>query len=119
MKLKAISGATGLSILISGITSMVGLTVAGPWVVPLFGVSGAILLARFRPYRPYFIVIAALLLAMALRGMYSFRKTYAADPVIHRRFTWLNLFVAIGVLMLAFAIFVGPLERLLQGLWLS
>lgn len=115
MKPKAVTGTTGLSILLSGMASAVGLCCFAPWVVPLLGVSGAILLARLGPYRPYFIGIAALLLAVALWGAYRSRKACPADAGQRRYLTWLNLFLAVGVLVLILAIFAGRLEILLAS----
>ena len=43
------SGAVGISVFASSI----GLCCIGPWAVALFGVSGAVTMARWAPYRPY------------------------------------------------------------------
>ncbi len=115
MKPKTIGGTTGLSILFSSLASAVGLCCFAPWVVPLLGVSGAILFARLGPYRLYFVGAAALLMAVSLWGAYRSYKTCAADPVRRRRLMWLNLFLAVGVLVLVVAIFAGRLEIFLQS----
>ena len=119
MKSKAIGGTTGLSIMLSGLASAVGLCCVTPWAVPLLGVSGAILFARLGPYRPYLIAVAALLMAAALVGAYRSYRACAADPVQRRRRLWLNLFLAAGMLVLFVAIFAGRLGVLLEGRWLS
>lgn len=119
MKPKAVTGTTSLSIVISGIASALGLCCFAPWVVPLFGVSGAILFARFGNYRPYFIIVAALLMAIALWGAYRSRKACAADAVKRRYLTWLNVLLVVGVLILLLAIFADRLEALLVSYQLS
>ena len=114
MKQKTIGGTAGLSILLSGLTSAVALCCFAPWVVPLLGVSGAIWFARLGPYRPYFIGVSAVLMAVAIVGAYRSRKACAVDPVLRRRRMWLNLVVAIGTLVLILAVFSGRLETYLQ-----
>ena len=114
MKSRAISGATGLSVLLSGLTSAVALCCFAPWVVPLLGVSGAILFAHLGPYRPYFIAASALLMAVAIVGAYRSRQACVADAACRRQRIWLNLMLAVGVLALMVAIFSGRLELFLQ-----
>lgn len=114
MKSRAIGGTTGLSLLLSGIASAVSLCCFAPWVVPLLGVSGAILFARLGPYRPYFIGLSALLMAVAIVAAYRSRKACATDPVQRRRRAWLNLALVLGVLVLLLAVFAGRLELFLQ-----
>lgn len=115
MKAKAIGGTTGLSMLLSGLASTVALCCFAPWVVPLLGVSGAILFARLGPYRPYFIGAAALLMAVSVWGAYRSHKACAADPVRRRRLMWLNLMLVVGTALLLVAIFAGRLEAVLQA----
>ncbi|HVC37112.1 MAG TPA: hypothetical protein VNF46_01795 [Gammaproteobacteria bacterium] len=119
MKPKAVTGTTGLSIAISSIASALGLCCFAPWVVPLFGVSGAILFARLGTYRPYFIGVATLLMAVALWGAYRSRKACAAGTGERRYLTWLNVLLVIGVLILVVAIFADQLEALLVSHRLS
>jgi hypothetical protein len=45
---KKIATTTGGAIGISAIASFIGLCCIGPWAVVLFGVSGAVTMARFR-----------------------------------------------------------------------
>src|SRR3546814_3676340 len=59
-------GAVGLSAL----ASFIGLCCIGPWSVALFGVSGAIALARWQTYRPHILIVAGLLLAWAFWRVY-------------------------------------------------
>jgi len=60
------SGAIG----ISAFASFVGLCCIGPWGVALFGVSGAVSLARWQPYRIPIISVAAVLLGWAFWRVY-------------------------------------------------
>lgn len=119
MKSKAIGGSTGLSIVLSGIASAMGLCCFTPWVVPLLGVSGAILFARFSLYRPYLVGAAALLMAVAAVGAYRSRKACAADPASRRQRLWLNVALTIGALVLVLAIFAARLGVWLESHWLS
>jgi hypothetical protein len=115
MKSKTVGASTGLSIFLSSIASAVGLCCFAPWVVPLVGVSGAIMFARLGPYRPYFIGVATLFMALALFGAYRSRRTCIADAAQRRRRMWLNGFLAVGLLVLLLAIFAGKLEGLLES----
>jgi hypothetical protein len=119
VKPKTIGGTTGLSILFSSLASAVGLCCFAPWVVPLLGVSGAILFARLGTYRPYFVGAAALLMAVSLWGAYRSRKACATDLTKRRRLLWMNLFLVLGVVILVVAIFAGRLEMFLQSRLLS
>ena len=59
----------------SMIASFVGLCCIGPWTVALFGVSGAVAMARWQPYRLYIIALAASLLGWA------FWRVFRPQPV--------------------------------------
>ena len=65
-----VAGTTGSAIGLSAIASFIGLCCIGPWAVALFGVSGAITMARFDFLRPYILVTAALMLAWAFWRVY-------------------------------------------------
>src|SRR5215470_14450066 len=52
-------GAVGLSLF----ASLIGLCCVGPWTVALLGVSGAIGMARWQPYRPFILMVAGAILA--------------------------------------------------------
>ena len=118
-----VAGTTGGAIGLSAIASFIGLCCIGPWAVALFGVSGAITMARFDFLRPYILSTAALMLAWAFWRVY-FRPVYfrrvdhqlsvcedgtcATGPSI-----WLKsgLFVAAALTLLAF--FADDLQWLL------
>ncbi|MGH8427182.1 MAG: hypothetical protein ACRES7_04275 [Gammaproteobacteria bacterium] len=114
MKTRTITATTGLSVLTSGLASAVGLCCFATWVVPLLGVTGAIWFARLGPYRPYFIGAAALLLVVGLWGAFRARKTCAADARKRRRLVWLNVFLALGVVVLIVSVFAVQLGVLLD-----
>ncbi|MGH8397613.1 MAG: hypothetical protein ACRETA_05135 [Gammaproteobacteria bacterium] len=119
MKPKTVTGTTSLSIVLSGIASALGLCCFAPWVVPLMGVSGAILFARLGAYRPYFIGIAALLMGVALWAAYRSRKACTIDGDKRRYLTWLNVLLVIGVLVLMIAVFADQIEAVLVSSRLS
>jgi hypothetical protein len=58
---KLISTTSGSSLALSTVAAFIGLCCVGPIAVGLFGVTGAVFLARLEPARPYFLVIAAIL----------------------------------------------------------
>lgn len=72
---KKIATTTGGAISISVFASFIGLCCIGPWAVVLFGVSGAVTMARWAPVRPYIIGVAAVMLAWA------FWRVYRSQPV--------------------------------------
>jgi hypothetical protein len=59
------AGAAGGSLGLSGLSAALGACCAGPWAVTLFGISGAIAIARWESYRFYLLVPAVGLLAWA------------------------------------------------------
>ncbi len=103
------SGAVGLS----AIASFIGLCCIGPWSVALFGVPGAVALARFQPARPYLLVAAALLLA------WSFWTVYRPQPLTgeacdtKRRSVWLQGVLWLAAALLLAAIFAEQLQWIL------
>ncbi len=96
------AAATGGAVGLSAIASFIGLCCIGPWAVLLFGVPGAVTLARFQPVRPYLLVLAGVMLAWA------FWRVYRPEPLTgeacdtKRRSIWLQ-----GVLWLSAALFVA------------
>ncbi len=101
---KKIATTTGGAVSISLFASFIGLCCIGPWAVVLFGVSGAVTMARWAPYRPYIISVAAIMLAWA------FWRVYRPQPVCEDGSCptgpsiWLKvmLWVAAGMTVLAF-----------------
>ena len=66
-----VAGTTGSAVGLSALSSFIGLCCIGPWAVALFGVSGAITMARFDFLRPYLLGLAALLLIWAFWRVYQ------------------------------------------------
>lgn len=103
-------GAAGLSLF----ASLVGLCCIGPWSVALLGVSGAVSMARWQPYRPYILTAAGILLAWAFWRTYRLRRvclaTGCADkapgPAMH-----ISLWLSVGLLVAA--VFAEKLQWLL------
>jgi len=108
-----VGATTGGAIGISAIASFIGLCCIGPWAVALFGVSGAITMARWAPLRPYILVIASVMLAWAFWRVYRPRSvcddgTCPAGPSGSIR---IMLWVAAVMIVLAF--FADQLQWLL------
>lgn len=70
-----VAGTTGSAVGLSAVASFVGLCCVGPWSVALFGVSGAITMARFDFLRPYILAAAMLMLG------WTFWRVYRPQPV--------------------------------------
>lgn len=105
----AAGGAVGLS----AIASFVGLCCIGPWAVALFGVPGAVTLARFQTLRPYLLAAAGLFL------LWAFWQTYKPVPKTDtpcdskRRSIWLQGALWFSALLFASAVFAEQLQWLL------
>ena len=108
-----IATTTGGAIGASVFASFIGLCCIGPWAVVLFGVPGAVTMARWAPLRPYIIAVAALMLAWA------FWRTYLpqvdcddgscpAGPSI-----WLKVMLWVAAFMLVIAFFAVDLQWIL------
>lgn len=104
---KKVATTTGGAIGISAFASFIGLCCIGPWAVVLFGVSGAVTMARWAPLRPYILAVAAAMLAWAFWRVYRTQPvcddgscpTSPTSPTV-----WLKtlLWVAAGLIVLAF-----------------
>ena len=105
-----VAATTGGAIGISAFASFVGLCCIGPWGVALFGVSGAVALARWQPYRFYIIALAAALLGWAFWRVYRPQAVCAVGscptaPSIRVRATlWLT------TVLVLFAFFAEELQ---------
>lgn len=111
MKIVASSGgAVGLSAL----ASLVGLCCIGPWTVALLGVSGAVSLARWQPFRPYVLTAAGALLTWAFWRTYRVRRACLADGCANKRpGKAMYLTLCLAVLLLVLAIFAEQLQWLI------
>lgn len=94
------AGAASGTSLIAAITSF---CCVGPWAVILFGVPGAITIARWEPYRPYLIVGSGGLLAWAVWRTYRLRQACAAGACASGPSPWLIavLWIATGLWLFA------------------
>lgn len=110
---KKIATTTGSAIGISAIASFIGLCCIGPWAVVLFGVSGAVTMARIAPLRPYIIAVAAVMLAWA------FWRVYRPQPVCEDGSCptgpsiWLKVMLWVAAVMIVLAFFADQLQWIL------
>ncbi len=104
---------TGGAIGISTFASFIGLCCIGPWAVVLFGVSGAVTMARWAPFRPYIIGVAAIMLAWA------FWRVYRPQPVCEYGSCptgpsiWLKVMLWVAAVMIVLAFFATDLQWIL------
>ncbi len=92
-------GAIGLSTF----ASFVGLCCIGPWSVAVLGVSGAVALTRFQPYRLYIVAAAGALLGWAFWQIYRRQNTSR----------WLKAALGVASVLLVLAFFSEELQRVL------
>ena len=82
--------ATGSSLVLSAIAAFIGLCCIGPIAVALFGVTGAVFLARLEPARPYFISVASILVVVTATILYIYpllkRQTITRNQSQHAFF---------------------------------
>ena len=103
------SGAIGASV----IASFIGLCCIGPWAGVLFGVSGAVALAGWQPYRLYIVTLAAALLGWA------FWRVYRPQPVCEdgtcptQPSIWLKSMLWLAVVFVMLAYFAEELQWIL------
>lgn len=110
---RKIAATTGGAIGISAVASLIGLCCIGPWAVVLFGVSGAVTMARWAPLRPYILVVAVIMLGWAFWRVYRPQRdcgdgTCPAKPALALK---LMLWIAAALVLLAF--FAEDLQWLL------
>ena len=108
-----VAATTGGVIGISAFTSFIGLCCIGPWAVVLFGVSGAVTLARWAPYRPYILAVATVMLAWAFWRVYRPQKVCEDGSCAKGPSTWLKLMLWVSLLMIILAFFATELQWLL------
>ena len=103
-------GAVGLSMF----ASFVGLCCIGPWTVALLGVSGAVSMARWQPYRPLILAMAGAMLAWAFWRTYRLRRVCLRDGCEDKR-PGIPMHVALwsSALLLVVAMFAEHLQWLL------
>ena len=106
------TAATGGTIGLSALASFVGLCCIGPWSVALFGVTGAVALARWQPYRLYILAVAAVLLLWGFWRVYRKPGDGAGANIVSRRAPWLKGALWVSALLLALAWFAEDLQWL-------
>jgi hypothetical protein len=112
---RQIATTTGGAIGISVFASFIGLCCIGPWAVVLFGVSGAVTMARWAPVRPYIVGVAAVMLAWA------FWRVYRAQPVCEDGSCatgpskWLKVMLWVATILVVVAFFADDLQWLLDA----
>ena len=109
-RILASGGAAGLSLF----ASFVGLCCIGPWTVALLGVSGAVSMARWQPFRPYILGVAGALLAWTFWRTYRLRRVCLAEGCEHER-PGVAMYVSLylSALLLLLAVFAERLQWLL------
>lgn len=90
-----------------------GLCCVGPWAVVLFGVSGAVAMAQWQPYRPYILALAAVPLAWAFWRVYRPRPRCVGNACPARPSAWLQAALWLALVMIVVAFFADELQWLL------
>ena len=111
--LTKVAGTTGSAIGLSAIASFIGLCCIGPWAVALFGVSGAITMARFDFLRPYILVTAGVILLWAFWRVYRPQKVCADGTCAEGPSAWLKSSLWIAAALTLSAFFADELQWLL------
>ncbi len=104
---------TGGAIGLSAFASFIGLCCIGPWAVVLFGVSGAVTMARWAPFRPYIISLAAIMLAWAFWQVYRPQPVCADGSCPIGASMWLKTMLWVAAVMVVLAFFATDLQWLL------
>jgi len=110
---KKLAATSGGAIGVSAIASFIGLCCIGPWAVVLFGVSGAVTMARWAPYRPYILAVATVMLAWAFWRVYRPQQVCQDGSCAQRPSAWLKLMLWVSLVMIVLAFFATELQWLL------
>ena len=110
---KATAATTGGAIGISAFASFIGLCCIGLWAVVLFGVSGAVTMARWAPFRPYIISVAAIMIAWAFWRVYRPRPVCADGSCPTGPSIWLKVMLWVSTVMVVLAFFADDLQWIL------
>ena len=110
---KKLATTSGGVIGISAIASFIGLCCIGPWAVVLFGVSGAVTMARWAPFRPYIIGVAAIMLAWAFWRVYRPQPDCADGSCPTGPSIWLKVMLWVAAVMIVLAFFATDLQWIL------
>ena len=112
---KKLIATSGSAISISAIASFIGLCCIGPWAVALFGVSGAIAMARWQPIRPYLLVLALIMLGWAFWRIYGPPRQRLCEAGIcsPKPSTWLQTSLWFATVLVILTFFADQLQWLL------
>ncbi|MFQ5609663.1 MAG: mercuric transporter MerT family protein [Woeseiaceae bacterium] len=110
---RKVATTTGGAIGISAIASFIGLCCIGPWAVALFGVSGAITMARWTPVRPYILAVAAVMLGWAFWRVYRRQPACDDGSCAAGPSAWLKATLWLAAVMVVLAFFADDLQWLL------
>jgi len=110
---KKVAATTGGAIGISAFASFIGLCCIGPWAVVLFGVSGAVTMARWAPLRPYIIGAAVLMLAWAFWRVYRPQPVCDDGTCSTGPSMWLKVMLWVAAVMVVAAFFAEDLQWIL------
>ena len=111
---KKIMASGGSAVGLSMFASFIGLCCIGPWTVALLGVSGAVSMARWQPFRPYILALAGGMLAWAFWRTYRLRRVCLADGCPEKKpGAAMHVSLWLSVLLLVTAVFAERLQWLL------
>lgn len=103
-------GAVGLSVF----ASFVSLCCIGPWTVALLGISGAVSMAHWQPYRPYILAVAGGILAWGFWRTYRLRRACMAEGCEDQKpGLWMHASLWLSSALLLVAVFAERLQWLL------
>lgn len=107
-----ITGTTGGAIGLSAVASFIGLCCIGPWAVTLFGVSGAITMARFDFLRPYILTVAIMMIAWAFWRVYRTRPVCTDGTCASGPSLWLQAALWFSLVLVVAAFFADEIQWL-------
>jgi hypothetical protein len=111
---KKIIASGGSAVGLSMVASLVGLCCIGPWTVALLGVSGAVSMARWQPFRPYILSVAGGMLAWAFWRTYRLRRVCLAKRCMDKPpGTAMYFSLWLSALLLVLAVLAEHLQWLL------
>lgn len=112
---KKLIATSGSAISISAIASFIGLCCIGPWVVALFGVTGAVVMARWQPVRPYLLGLALTMLGWAFWRIYGppRKRLCEAGLCSPKPSIWLQISLWLATALVVLAFFADQLQWLL------
>ena len=111
---KKLAATSGSAIGISAIASFIGLCCIGPWAVALLGVSGAVAMAKWQPFRPYILGLAVVMLLWAFWRVYGppRKKLCDAGLCAARPPLWLQGSLWLAAILIGLAFFADQLQWL-------